>query len=99
MSSKNDRSPLSTSVLATVFFTQPDKPLGYGHGFVVRFAVAPRVGDALTVDQYSIRKIPQEALHQCHWQIVQVEHELNLDAPDDGDHALATLRVTAYPRA
>ena len=99
MNSQNEPSPVTNSILATVFFTQPDKPLGYGHGFVVRFAVAPKVGDALAVDQYSIRKIPQEELHQCHWRVVEVEHDLNLDAPRDGDYPVATLRVTVHPRA
>ena len=99
MPSQKEPSPVSSSVLATLFFTQPGKPLEYGHGFVVRFAVAPKVGDALAVDQYSIRRIPQEELHQCDWQVVDVAHELTLDAPDNGDHPLAALRVTVHPRA
>jgi len=99
MPSQNEPSPVTNSVLATVFFTQREKPLGYGHGFVVRFALAPKVGDALAVDQHSIRRIPQEELHQCHWQVVKVEHDLNLDTPDDGDHPVATLRVTVHPQA
>lgn len=99
MPAEDQPSSAGNSVLATLFFTRPDKPLDYGHGFVVRFAVAPKVGDMLTVDQYSIRRIPAEALHQCDWEVVRVEHELSLGPPDVDDHPLAILRVTVHPRA
>jgi hypothetical protein len=90
---------VANSVMATLFFTQLGKNSEYGHGFVVRFAVAPKVGDILSVDQYSIRKIPNEELHKCNWQVVEVRHDINLDDPDqdDKDPPLATLWVTVYP--
>jgi len=92
---------VSNSTLATVYFTKSDKPTGYGHGFVVRFAVPPRNGDLLTVDQYSIRQIPNEDLHQTEWKVVQVRHAVNLDpdvATQDGAECpLATLEVTVHP--
>jgi hypothetical protein len=91
---------VAPSVQATVHFTRPKAKAGYGMGFVVRFSVPPRVGDSLTVDQYSIRKIPQEELHQCYWKVVAVEHDLNLDETlAEGDHPLATLRVVVHPIA
>jgi hypothetical protein len=99
MSKVKQPSRVANSVMATVFFTQQCKPAGYGQGFVVRFAVAPKVGDKLSVDQYSIRKIPQEDLHQCDWQVVDVRHEVNLDVSeqDDEDLPWATLYVTVHP--
>jgi hypothetical protein len=87
----------SYPVLATVHFTKPRKPIGYGIGFVVLFAVPPKVGEKLTVDQYSIRKIPQEELHQCYWKVVEVEHNLNLAEFPDEEFPLANLSVTVHP--
>ena len=87
----------SYPVLATVYFTKPRKPCGYGMGLVVLFAVPPKVGDKLTVEQNSIRKIPQEELHQCYWKVVEVKHDLNLDVFPDEEFPLATLSVTVHP--
>ena len=52
MTTTADPSAVENSVLVTVHFTKPDAELGYGMGFVVRFAVPPKVGDDLNVDQY-----------------------------------------------
>jgi len=100
MPSVNDPNPVENSVLVTVHFTKPNAAPGYGMGFVVRFAVAPKVGDNLDVDQYSIKRIPEEDLHQSYWTIVAVTHDLNLDTDDDeGEkYPLATLYVVAHPR-
>jgi len=87
----------SNPVLATVYFTKPRKPWGYGMGFAVLFAVPPKVGDKLTVDQNSIRKIPREDLHKCDWKVVEVKHDLNLDVDRDEEFPLANLSVTVHP--
>jgi hypothetical protein len=87
----------ASGVLSTLFFTAPNKPPGYGQGFVVRFALPPRVGDNLQVDQYSIKRVPQEELHVCKWKIVEVRHELNLSTENERDVPLSALRVVAHP--
>ncbi len=93
--------PVAPSVLATVYFTLPGAELGFGQGHVVRFAVPPRIGDTLRVDQYSIRSLPHEELHHCEWKVVAIEHDLNLDQDlaeaNDEDMPLATLRVVVHP--
>jgi hypothetical protein len=86
-----------SSVLSTLFFTAPSKPPEYGQGFVVRFAVPPRPGDTLEVDQYSIKSVRQEDLHVCRWRIVEVRHELNLNTENEGDVPASTLWVVAHP--
>jgi hypothetical protein len=90
---------VANSMMATVLFTAPGKPLGYGHGFVVRFAVAPNVGDKLSVEQNSIRRIPHEELHKLNWKVVDVRHDVNLDVmeQDDEDFPLVSLYVTVHP--
>ncbi len=85
-------------VLTTLFFTAPNKPPGYGHGFVVRFAVPPKVGDILNVDQYSIKQVPQEELHVCTWRIVDVQHDISLHTEDEKEVPASGLRVTVHPQ-
>jgi hypothetical protein len=58
----------------------------YGMGFGVTLAVPPKVGDTIKVDQYSIKKIPQEDLHRSNWKIVEWGHELNLDGNLEPGH-------------
>ena len=98
MSTNKEPSLVSNPVQATVMFTAPNKPLGYGHGFVVRFAVPPKVGDIVEVDQYSIRSIPMEELHQPTWRVVDVHHDLSLRAEEGEDCPVASLRVTLHPK-
>jgi hypothetical protein len=69
-------------------------------GFVVRLAVPPQVGDRLTVDQNSIKKLKQEELHQTDWQIVEWHHELSLDCDDPdkkGQAPEGSLWVVVHP--
>ena len=85
-----------SGVLSTLFFTAANKQPGYGMGFVVRFALPPRVGDALEVDQYSIKSVPQEELHVCRWKIVEIRHELNLNTESEKDVPISTLWGVAH---
>jgi len=97
MSTRETFDRQSDGVLSTLFFTAPNKPAGYGHGFVVRFAVPPRVGDIVQVDQYSIKSVPQEELHVCVWRVVDVRHDITLDTGDENKDPLSSLRVTVHP--
>ena len=87
------------NVLVKLFFTDVGTPLGYGQAFVVRFAVPPKVGDLLEIDQYSVKAIPQEELHCTEWCVVDVRHTLQFDCRDEREpeHPLVTLSATVHP--
>lgn len=87
----------SPGVLGTLFFTAASKPPEYGQGFLIRFAVPPRVGDTCEVDQYSIKRVRHEDLHVCRWKIVEVRHEVNLNTENETDVPVSTLWVVAHP--
>lgn len=89
---------VSNSVLVTLFFAKSNASPEARQGFVVRFAVPPRVGDPVSVDQYSIRQLRDEQLHETEWVVADVRHELSLNVPGEGGpDPLAALCVTVHP--
>jgi hypothetical protein len=89
------------STLATLDFTKPGKEPSFSEGFVVRFQVAPKVGDLLRVEHQSIRRLKREELHQSGWVVVDVHHDLNLDDElafqNEEQYPTASLVVTVHP--
>ena len=88
MSTQNEHAILATLHLRA----RNAKPFA----LVTRFAVAPKVDDMIEIDQSTIRRAPDEALHQTTWRVVDVRHSVHQE-PEHDDDLVADLSVTAEP--
>jgi hypothetical protein len=84
-------------VLTTLHFAYPKKRPDYAQGFVVLFAVQPKVGDIIEIDQNSIRKLEHEDMHCCTWKVVDVRHALGLEPDREESLPMSSIEVTAHP--
>lgn len=88
---------LYKGILTTLRFTHPKKRPDFSQGFVVHFAVQPKVGEVIEIDQYSIRKLKHEDMCCCYWKVDDVFHQLSLEPEDDENFIASSLVVTVRP--
>ena len=96
MASNPHPSPVSNSIRVTLQFAKAGE--SPGQAFVIRFAVAPKVGDVIQVDENSVRGLTDEDLHVTEWTVVDVRHQISLDIAQTDALHVAGLIVVVNPK-
>jgi hypothetical protein len=65
--------------------------------FSTHFAVAPKVGDVVEVDEYTIRKLTNTELRKPLWKVWDVRHFLSLEGVPQGGAPVARFVVCVSP--
>lgn len=95
MASNPHPAAVSNSVQVELCFAKPGEPAE--QGFLLRFALAPDVGDIIEVDERSIQILKDPELRVREWKVVDVRHKVSIDLAQLDDLHAAGLQVTVNP--